>query len=67
MKTKLFVDVLFSVILFMIPIFFTGSVNGWPDYWETPLLVSCYCSRIICSILSVLLLYRGVSNYLDKN
>lgn len=66
MNKKLLVDVLFSIILFLIPVLFTGSINEWPDYWELPLLVVCYCSRIICSTLSVLILYRGIKDYLNK-
>ena len=66
MNKKLLVDELFSIVLFLLPVLFTGSITEWPDYWELPLLVACYCSRIICTVLSVLILYHGIKNYLKK-
>lgn len=63
---KLVIRIIFSVILLLVPTIASYALDGDPGSWFNGLDVAYYQACVFCTVLAVLMLYKGVLDYFNQ-
>lgn len=63
---KLIIRIIFSVILLLVPTIASFALGGNPGSWFNGLDVTYYQACVFCTVLAVLMLYKGLIDYYDQ-